>query len=197
MSAKKDGLVNIGGVLALRDTDLAERVRRRMVVTEGFPTYGGLAGRDMEAIAVGLKEVLDEQYLIHRIGQTRFLAGLLRDLGVPIIEPPGGHGVFVDARAFLPHIPVEQFPGQALAIALYSEGGVRGCEIGSVMFGLGSGHPELVRLAIPRRTYSNAQLGWVATTFAALRDRKSSIRGVRIVEEPPVLRHFTACFELM
>lgn len=198
MSAKKDGLVNIGGILALRDAGLAERIRRRMVVVEGFPTYGGLAGRDMEAIAVGLREVLDEEYLAHRIGQVRFLAGLLRDLDVPIVEPPGGHGVFVDAGGFLPHIPRDQFPGQALAIALFAEGGVRSCEIGSVMFGLDpAGHrPELVRLAIPRRTYSNAQLGWVASTFAALRERRTSIRGVTIVDEPPVLRHFTARFAL-
>jgi tryptophanase len=199
MSAKKDGLVNIGGLLLLRDADLAERIRRRMVVTEGFPTYGGLAGRDLEAIAVGLREVLDEEYLAHRIGQVAFLADLLRDLGVPMIEPPGGHGVFVDAGAFLPHLPRDQFPGQALAIALYLEGGVRAVEIGSVMFGEDptGARPELVRLAIPRRVYSNAQLGHVAATFAALLERRSAIRGVTIVEEPPVLRHFTARFALV
>ncbi len=199
MSAKKDGLVNIGGLLVLRDPDLAERIRRRMVVTEGFPTYGGLAGRDLEAIAVGLREVLDEGYLAHRIGQVAFLADLLRDLGVPMIEPPGGHGVFVDAGSFLPHIPREQFPGQALAVALYLEGGVRTVEIGSVMFGEDptGARPELVRLAIPRRVYSNAQLGHVAGTFAAIREQRSSIRGVTIVEEPPVLRHFSARFALV
>ena len=199
MSAKKDGLVNIGGLLVLRDPVLAEGIRRRMVITEGFPTYGGLAGRDLEAIAVGLREVLDEEYLAHRIGQVAFLAGLLRDLGVPMIEPPGGHGVFVDAGAFLPHIPRDRFPGQALALALYLEGGVRTVEIGSVMFGedpTGT-RPELVRLAIPRRVYSNAHLGHVAGTFAALREQRSSIRGVAIVEEPPVLRHFTARFALV
>ncbi len=199
MSAKKDGLVNIGGLLALRDHDLAERIRRRMVVTEGFPTYGGLAGRDLDAMAVGLREVLEEDYLAHRIGQVRFLADLLCDLGVPIIQPPGGHGVFVDAGGFLPHIPRAQFPGQALAIALYLEGGIRSVEIGSVMFGddpTGT-RPELVRLAIPRRVYSNAQLGVVASTFAHLREHRSAIRGVAIVEEPPVLRHFTASFALV
>ncbi len=199
MSAKKDGLVNIGGLLVLRDPELAERIRRRMVVTEGFPTYGGLAGRDLEAMAVGLREVVDEEYLAHRIGQVAFLADLLRDLGVPMIEPPGGHGVFVDAGAFLPHIPRDQFPGQALAVALYLEGGVRTVEIGSVMFGedpTGS-RPELVRLAIPRRVYSNAQLGHVASTFAALREKRTSLRGIIIVEEPPVLRHFTARFALV
>ncbi|HEX2987799.1 MAG TPA: tryptophanase [Chloroflexota bacterium] len=196
MSAKKDGLVNIGGLLALRDHDLAERIRRQMVVTEGFPTYGGLAGRDLEAMAVGLREAQDEDYLAHRIGQVRLLADLLRDLGVPIIEPPGGHGVFVDAAGFLPHIPRSRYPGQALAVALYLEGGVRSCEIGSVMFGddPDARWPELVRLAIPRRTYSNAQLGVVASSFASLRERRSSIRGVAIVDAPPVLRHFTAGF---
>ncbi len=199
MSAKKDGLVNIGGLLVLRDPELAERIRRRMVVTEGFPTYGGLAGRDLEAMAAGLREVLDEEYLAHRIGQVGFLASLLRDLGVPLIEPPGGHGVFVDAGGFLPHIPRERFPGQALAIALYLEGGIRSCEIGSVMFGedpTGT-RPELVRLAIPRRVYSNAQLGLVARTFAELRELRSTLKGVAIVEEPPVLRHFTARFALV
>ena len=199
MSAKKDGLVNIGGFLATRDAALAERIRRRMVITEGFPTYGGLAGRDLEAMAAGLREVLDEEYLAHRVGQVAFFADLLRGLGIPMIEPPGGHGVFVDAGAFLPHIPRGQFPGQALAIALYLEGGVRTVEIGSVMFGedpTGS-RPELVRLAIPRRVYSNAHLGHVAATFAVLKERRQEIRGVRIVEEPPVLRHFTARFALV
>jgi len=196
MSAKKDGLVNIGGLLAMRDAGMAERIRQQMVVTEGFPTYGGLAGRDLDAMAVGLREAQNEEYLAHRIGQVRFLADLLRDLGVPLIEPTGGHGVFVDAAGFLPHIPRQQYPGQALALALYMEGGVRSCEIGSVMFGddPDAYWPELVRLAIPRRSYSNAQLGAVATAFAALRERRSTIRGVAIVDSPPVLRHFTAKF---
>jgi tryptophanase len=199
MSAKKDGLANIGGFLSLRDADLAEKVKRRMVVTEGFPTYGGLAGRDLDAIAVGLREVTDEDYLAHRIGQVSFLATLLRDLGVPIVEPPGGHGVFIDAGAYLPHLPKERFPGQALSIALYLEGGIRGVEIGSVMFGEGPGkeHSELVRLAIPRRVYSNAQLGEVARAFARLKEQRSALRGVTIIEQPPVLRHFTAKFALV
>jgi tryptophanase len=198
MSAKKDGLANIGGFLALRDPRLAERIRRRMVVTEGFPTYGGLAGRDLEAIAVGLREALDLAYLEHRIGQVRFLAGLLRGLGVPLVEPPGGHGVFVDATAFLGHLSPRQFPGQALAIALYQEAGVRSCEIGAVMFGddRATGIPDLVRLAIPRRTYTTAQLAIVARAFATLQERKGAIPGVQIVEQPPVLRHFTARYAL-
>lgn len=198
MSAKKDGLVNIGGLLCLRDSGLAGRIRRRMVVTEGFPTYGGLAGRDLEAMAAGLREAQGEEYLAHRIGQVRFLAGLLRDLGVPMVEPPGGHGVFVDAGAFLPHLPISQFPGQALAVELYLEGGIRTVEIGSVMFGEDptGARPELVRLAIPRRTYSNTQLAQVAACFARLLERRDAIRGVEIVDEPPVLRHFTARFAL-
>ena len=198
MSAKKDGLVNIGGLIALRNTDLADRIRRRMVVTEGFPTYGGLAGRDLDAMAVGLREAQDEDYLAHRLGQVSFLASLLRDLGVPMVEPPGGHGVFVDAGAFLPHIPVTEYPGQALSVALYLEGGIRTVEIGSVMFGddPGSPHLELVRLAIPRRTYTNAHLAQVAACFLRLLADRESIRGVRFVDEPPVLRHFTARFAL-
>ena len=199
MSAKKDGLVNMGGLIVLRDADLAERIRRRMVVTEGFPTYGGLAGRDLDAMAVGLREVLDEEYLAHRIGQVAFLADLLRDLGVPMVEPPGGHGVFVNAGEFLPHISLAQFPGQALAVALYLAGGIRSVEIGSVMFGedpTGT-RPELVRLAIPRRTYTNSQLALVAAAFAQLREDREAIRGMRIVEEPPVLRHFAARFAMV
>jgi tryptophanase len=170
-----------------------------MVVTEGFPTYGGLAGRDLEAIAVGLREALDPAYLAHRIGQVQFLAGLLRGLGIPLVEPPGGHGVFVDAGAFLNHLPPGQFPGQALAISLYCEAGVRSCEIGAVMFGVehAATAPDLVRLAIPRRTYTNAQLAVVARAFGSLQERKSTIPGVEILEQPPVLRHFTARFGLV
>jgi tryptophanase len=197
MSAKKDGLANIGGFVAVRDGALAEQIRRRMVVTEGFPTYGGLAGRDLEAIAVGLHEALDRSYLAHRVGQVRFLAGLLRDLGVPLIEPPGGHGVFVNASAFLDHLPPDQYSGQALAVALYLEGGIRSCEIGAVMFGENRSAPDYVRLAIPRRTYSNTQLAIVARAFAALQERQATIPGVTIVEQPPVLRHFTAKFALL
>lgn len=194
MSAKKDGLANIGGFLALRDSALAEQIRRGMVITEGFPTYGGLAGRDLEAIAVGLREAQDPAYLAHRIGQVRFLADLLRGLGIPLVEPPGGHGVFVDAGRFLAHLPRDQFPGQALAVALYREGGIRSCEIGAVMFGTERDAPELVRLAIPRRAYSNPQLAQIAQAFAALQECRAEIPGIRIVEEPPVLRHFTARF---
>lgn len=198
MSAKKDGLVNIGGLIALRDHELAERIRRRMVVTEGFPTYGGLAGRDLDAMATGLRESQDEEYLRHRIGQVRFLADLLRDLGVPMVEPPGGHGVFVDAGAFLPHIPAAQFPGQALSVALYLEGGIRTVEIGSVMFGVDptGRRPELVRLALPRRTYTESHLAVVAGCFARLVQEREAVRGVKIVDEPPVLRHFTARFAM-
>ncbi|HEX9014995.1 MAG TPA: tryptophanase [Chloroflexota bacterium] len=198
MSAKKDGLVNIGGLIALRDRELAERIRRRMVVTEGFPTYGGLAGRDLDAMATGLRESQDEEYLRHRIGQVRFLADLLRDLGVPMVEPPGGHGVFVDAGAFLPHIPAAQFPGQALSVALYLEGGIRTVEIGSVMFGVDptGRRPELVRLALPRRTYTESHLAVVAGCFARLVQEREAVRGVKIVDEPPVLRHFTARFAM-
>jgi tryptophanase len=198
MSAKKDGLANIGGFVALCNDELAARMRRRMVLTEGFPTYGGLAGRDLEAIAVGLREALDPAYLAHRIGQVRFLADLLRGLGVPVVEPPGGHGVFVNASAFLHQLSPTQFPGQALVIALYLEAGIRTCEIGAVMFGeeRAATVPDLVRLAIPRRTYTNAQLATVARAFAGLQDRVASIAGVRIVEQTPALRHFTARFAL-
>jgi tryptophanase len=199
MSAKKDGLANIGGFVALRDDELAARIRRRMVVTEGFPTYGGLAGRDLEAIAVGLREALEPAYLEHRLGQVRFLADLLRSLGVLLVEPPGGHGVFVNASAFLQHLSPAEFPGQALVIALYLEAGIRACEIGAVMFGeeRAATVPDLVRLAIPRRTYTNAQLATVARAFVALQDRTAGIAGVRIVEQPPVLRHFTARFAMV
>jgi tyrosine phenol-lyase len=199
MSAKKDGLANIGGLIALRNDDLTARIRRRMVITEGFPTYGGLAGRDLEAIAVGLREALDPAYLAHRCGQVRFLADLLRSIGVPLVEPPGGHGVFVNASAFLHHLSPAQLPGQALVIAIYLEAGVRTCEIGAVMFGEERAVtvPDLVRLAIPRRTYTNAQLATVARAFAGLQDRRATISGVRIVEQPPVLRHFTARFALV
>lgn len=197
MSAKKDGLANIGGFLALRSPKLAEQLRQRMVVHEGFVTYGGLAGRDLEAIAVGLREAQDEAYLAHRIGQVRFLADLLRGLGVPIVEPPGGHGLFVDAGGFLPHIPPPSFPGQALAVALYLEAGIRSCEIGSVMFGADptGRRPELLRLAVPRRVYSNTQLGAVAVAMAALQEQRERLAGMRMVYDPGVLRHFSARFE--
>lgn len=201
-SAKKDGLANIGGLLGVRDAAVFERIKQRMVVTEGFPTYGGLAGRDMEAIAQGLTEVLDPAYLAYRVGQAAFMVDLLDQAGVPVLKPAGGHGVFLDARRFLPHVPQEQFPGQALAIQLYLETGVRSCEIGSVMFARrdeATGemrYPELdlVRLAIPRRLYTNTQLAWVAEGIIELHQQRDHVKGVRIVKEPPVLRHFTARF---
>jgi tryptophanase len=196
-SAKKDGLVNIGGFLGLRDAALAKRIRALMIRGEGFPTYGGLAGRDLEAVAVGLREVLDERLLEHRTGQVRFLAERLDAVGVPIVQPPGGHAVFVDAAAFLPHIPAGRFPGQALACALYLEGGIRAVEVGSFMFGERSaadGRPaiELLRLCLPWRVYTESHLAYVAEVFARLRDRRGELQGLRIVDEPPLLRHFTA-----
>ncbi|MBI4316957.1 MAG: tryptophanase [Chloroflexi bacterium] len=201
-SAKKDGLANIGGLLGVRDRAVFERVKQRMVVTEGFPTYGGLAGRDLEAIAQGLSEVLDPAYLAYRVGQAAAMVEQLDGAGVPVLKPAGGHGVFLDARRFLPHVPVEQFPGQALAVALYLETGVRGCEIGSVMFAKRDKdtgemrYPDLdlVRLAIPRRVYTNTQLAWVAGGIADLYAQREHIGGLRMVEEPPVLRHFGARF---
>jgi tyrosine phenol-lyase len=196
MSAKKDGLVNIGGLIGLRDGDLAKRIQALMIRGEGFPTYGGLAGRDLEAIAVGLREVLDERLLEHRTGQVRYLAERLEASGVPTVRPPGGHAVFVDAAAFLPHVPAQEFPGQTLACELYLEGGIRGVEVGSFMFG---GHPadgrpelELLRLCVPWRVYTESHFSYVAEVFARLRERRDRIGGLRIVEEPPVLRHFTA-----
>lgn len=201
MSAKKDGLANMGGWLAMRDQTLARQCRNLLILTEGFPTYGGLAGRDLEAIACGLEEVVDHAYLRYRTGSVAYLGDALRARDVPIVEPPGGHAVYIDAAAMLPHIPRLEYPGQALAVALYVEGGVRACEIGSVMFGL---HPdgtetpadlELVRLAIPRRVYTQSHVDYVVETVARVRARASALRGYRIVESPPALRHFTARFE--
>jgi tryptophanase len=201
MSAKKDGLANIGGWLALNDADLAQRCRNLLILTEGFPTYGGLAGRDLEAIAQGLREVVDHDYLRYRIRSTAYLGDALVELGIPIVRPTGGHAVYVDARALLPHIPPLQYPGQALAVALYEVGGVRGCEIGSVMFGRhpdGSESPaamELVRLAIPRRTYTQSHIDYVIEVCARVARDAAGLRGYRIIDEPPTLRHFTARFE--
>ncbi len=201
MSAKKDGLANIGGWLALNDDGLAEQCRNLLILTEGFPTYGGLAGRDLEAIAQGLTEVVDEDYLRYRVRSTAYLGEALDEAGVPVVKPFGGHAVYLDARALLPHVAPLEYPGQALAIALYREGGIRGCEIGTVMFGRrpdGSESPaamDLVRLAIPRRTYTQSHVDYVIEVVRWVAERASSLRGVRIVEQPPALRHFTARFE--
>ncbi len=202
MSAKKDAIVNIGGFLALNDDALAAKARNLLIVTEGFPTYGGLAGRDLEAIAIGLDEVLDEHYLQYRIRSTAYLGEKITAAGVPIVQPPGGHAIYIDAKKFLPHIPPEQFPGQALAIELFRRAGIRGCEIGSVMFGrtdaAGRFVParmELVRLAIPRRVYTQSHIDYVVEAIVETFEHRAELRGVRIVEAPPMLRHFTARFE--
>ncbi len=201
MSAKKDGLANIGGWLAMNDDALAERCRMLEILTEGFPTYGGLAGRDLEAIAQGLREVVDEDYLRYRIRSTAYLGEALAGAGVPVVQPIGGHAVYLDARALLPHVPPLEYPGQALAVALYVEGGIRGCEIGTVMFGRhpdGSETPaamDLVRLAIPRRTYTQSHIDYVIEVVRWVAERADGLRGFRIAEEPPQLRHFTARFE--
>ncbi len=202
MSAKKDALVNMGGFLALRDLDLALKCRTVLIITEGYSTYGGLSGRDMEAIAIGLEEVFDPDYLHYRIKSTGYLGEKLREMGVPLIWPIGGHAVYVDAKAFYPHIPAEQFPGQALVCELYLKAGIRSCEIGSVMFGrndeAGNFIPapmELVRLAIPRRVYTQSHIDYVLETFRELLGEKEKARGFKIVYEPPFLRHFTARFE--
>ena len=203
MSAKKDAIVNIGGFLAMNDEDLYQRAGNELILREGFLTYGGLAGRDLEAMAVGLREGLDENYLAYQVGQVAYLAQQLLDGGVPIIEPPGGHAVYLDAGRFLPHIPRSEYPDQALAVALYLEGGIRSVELGSVAFARAdpaSGemiYPlmELVRLALPRRTYTQAHLDFVAQTVLRVWARRQLLRGFRITYEPKLLRHFTARFE--
>ncbi len=203
MSAKKDAIVNIGGFLCMNDERLYQRACNELILREGFPTYGGLAGRDLDAIATGLWEGLDEDYLAYQLGQTAYLAEKLQAAGVPIVEPPGGHAVYIDAGHFLPHIPPAQFPGQALAVELYREGSIRACEIGSVMFAHldpQSGemvYPalELVRLAIPRRVYTQAHLDYVAETVSRIASRKDSLRGYKFTYAPEFLRHFTAKFE--
>ncbi|HEU4727561.1 MAG TPA: tryptophanase [Kofleriaceae bacterium] len=200
VSAKKDGMVNIGGFIALRGGAWIEGLRGRLILTEGFPTYGGLAARDLEAIAIGLDEVLDEAYLAYREAVTRYLADGLARAGVPTVRPPGGHAVYIDARSLLPHIPPAEFPAQVLAVELYRAEGIRSCEIGSVMFGKqpdGSFQPaamELVRLAIPRRVYTQAHIDYVLEGIAELAARRDELCGLRIVEEPAFLRHFTARF---
>jgi tryptophanase len=203
MSAKKDAIVNIGGLLCMNNESLFGNVKNELILREGFPTYGGLAGRDLDAMAVGLYEGLDESYLAYRLGQTAYLAARLNEAGIPTIQPAGGHAVYVDAGAVLPHIPQGEFPGQALTIELYREGAIRGCEIGSVMFA----HPdpdtgkiiypklELLRLAIPRRTYTQSHMDYVADALARIKDRAASIRGYKFTYAPELLRHFTARFE--
>jgi len=201
MSAKKDGLANIGGWLAMHDDGLAQACRNLLILTEGFPTYGGLAGRDLEAIAQGLTEVVEHDYLRYRIRSTGYLGEGLLAAGMPIVQPIGGHAVYVDARALLPHLPALQYPGQSLAVALYEAGGIRSCEIGTVMFGRqpdGSERPaalDLVRLAVPRRTYTQSHIDYVIEVCADVAGRARSLPGYRIVEEPSTLRHFTARFE--
>ena len=201
MSAKKDPMGNIGGWLALNDDAIAEQCRNLLILTEGFPTYGGLAGRDLEALAQGLKEVVDHDYLRYRIRSTAYLGEALLKIGFPLVQPVGGHAVYLDARALLPHIQPLQYPGQSLAVALYEAGGIRGCEIGTVMFGR---HPDgsesaaamdLVRLAIPRRTYTQSHIDYVIEVCEHVVGTAKDLRGYRIVAEPKQLRHFTARFE--
>jgi tyrosine phenol-lyase len=191
MSAKKDGLANIGGFLCTNDDILAQQEKDLLILTEGFPTYGGLAGRDLEAIAVGLNEALDEVYLRYRIASTAFLGNHISKEGVPIVQPPGGHAIYLDARAFLPHIPVSQFPGVALAVELYLEGGIRSVEIGSLMFGEHA-TMDLVRLAIPRRVYTQSHIEYVVEVILEVWRRRAEIRGYEVVQQAPFLRHFTA-----
>ena len=198
MSAKKDGMANIGGFLAVNDDELARRCRNNLILTEGFVTYGGLAGYDLEAVAVGLREALDSDYLRYRIRSIEYLAEKLAKSDVPIVRPPGGHALYIDARAMLPHIPQAEYPAWALGCVLYLEGGIRAVEIGSVMFGLqpdGSEKParsELLRLAFPRRVYTQSHVDYIAEVLAHVRRRSGAIRGMQIVEQPPALRHFTA-----
>jgi tryptophanase len=199
MSAKKDAFANIGGFLALNDPELATKCRNLLVITEGFPTYGGLAGRDLEAIAIGLYEVMEENYLHYRIRSTEYLTQKLSDAGVPVMLPAGGHAVYLDAKQFLPHIPVDQYPGQALVCALYIKGGIRCVEIGSLMFGkydedhqLVPAALELVRLAIPRRVYTQSHIDYVAEVIIEVFEERDQIKGMKITEEAEILRHFTA-----
>jgi tryptophanase len=201
MSAKKDALVNIGGFLALNDENLAMQCRNLLIVTEGFPTYGGLAGRDLEAVAQGLEEILDEHYLQYRIRSVAYLGERLVEAGVPIIEPPGGHAIYIDAKRFLPNIPPEKFPGQSIVVELYVEGGIRAVEIGSVMFGKyddkGKLIPppmELVRLAIPRRVYTQSHIDYVIEIVLKVFRDRNKLKGYKIIYEAPMLRHFTARF---
>ncbi len=202
MSAKKDGLANIGGFLAMNNPELAEACTNLLIITEGYTTYGGLSGRDMEAIAQGLKEVFDPDYLHYRISSTGYLGRNLDEMGIPVVKPIGGHAVYVDAKALYPHIPVNQYPGQALACELYKKGGIRCVEIGSVMFGkydeqgeLIPANMELVRLAIPRRVYTQSHVDYVLDIFRIIKEEKDHVKGFKITKEPKFLRHFTAHFE--
>jgi tyrosine phenol-lyase len=203
MSAKKNGLANIGGFLCTNDNQLAQEERDLLILTEGFPTYGGLAGRDLEAIAVGLQEVLHEDYLAYRFASMRYLGQHIADHGVPIVQPPGGHAIYIDAKAMLPHIPPREYPGQALAVELYREAGIRSCEIGSVMLakrdpdtGAESPAPmELVRLAIPHRAYAQSHIDYVIEAILEVNKRRDRVPGYRIISQPAYLRHFTAQFE--
>jgi tyrosine phenol-lyase len=204
MSAKKDAFGNIGGFLALNDDSLATECRNMLILTEGFPTYGGLAGRDLEALATGLDEVLEEDYLDYRIQSTDYVWRRLDEIGVPLLRPAGGHAVYLEARAFLPQVPASELPGQAISIALFLEGGVRSCEIGTAMFGHtrpdGSQEPgpmDLVRLAIPRRVYTQSHMDYVVEVVAYVHANRHTYGGFRIVDEPPVLRHFTCGFEAL
>jgi tryptophanase len=203
MSAKKDGIVNIGGFLAMNDEDLFQNVRNELIIREGFPTYGGLAGRDLDAMAVGFKEALDEAYLDYRLAQTTYLGELLLEKGIQIIEPPGAHAIYIDAKALLPHIPQKELPGQALSIEMYIEGGIRAVELGTVAFGYidpDTGEevlPELdmVRMAIPRRVYTQSHMDYVAEVLGNIAARSSKLKGYKIVKQPPLMRHFTAEFK--
>ncbi len=203
MSAKKDGLANIGGFLCTNDDFLAQQEKDLLILTEGFPTYGGLAGRDLEAVAVGLQEVLEEDYLNYRLAEARYLGEHLAELGFPIIKPPGGHAIYIDAKELLPHIPLCEYPGQSLAVEFYLEGGIRSCEIGSVMFGkvdseTGEESPaemELVRLALPRRTHTQSHIDYVIEVARGIYDSREQLGGYRIIEQPALLRHFTVKFE--
>ncbi len=201
MSAKKDAFANIGGWLAVNDAQLAERARTRLIQIEGFPTYGGLAGRDLEAIAQGLKEIVDENYLTYRLRTTAYIVEKLQALAIPVVQPAGGHAVFVDARAWLPHIPPLEYPGQSVVCSLYEMGGIRACEIGTVMFGRQPDGSEqaapmdLVRLAFPRRVYTQSHADYIVEVFTELSAEKEGMRGLRITKEPAALRHFTSRFE--
>jgi tryptophanase len=199
MSAKKDGLANIGGFLCTNDDAVAQRQKDLLILTEGFPTYGGLAGRDLEAIAVGLNEALEEDYLKYRIASTAYLGNHIAAEGVPIVQPPGGHAIYIDARAFLPHIPSLEFPGVALAAELYLEGGIRSVEIGTLMFGKPDaqgveqpGPMDLLRLAIPRRVYTQSHIDYAVEVILEVWRRREQIRGLKIEYQAPILRHFTA-----